>query len=170
MQREKELSHTDYLTAAANSLRFYEIVQAEIDRFQRYQRSFTIAYLDVDNFKSVNDQFGHVKGDLVLKKIVRSIRRRIRKTDIVARLGGDEFALFFPETDQDAARILFPKIYSALIDEMRKNNWSITFSIGVVTCTVAPSTTEELVKMADDLMYSIKNNGKNSVKYLIYAG
>jgi diguanylate cyclase (GGDEF)-like protein len=169
-QREKELSHTDYLTTAANSRHFYEIAQMEINRFQRYQHPFTIAYIDVDNFKSMNDQFGHAKGDLVLQTVVSSVKRKIRKTDMVARLGGDEFALFFPETDQESARIIFPKIHNALLDEMQKNNWSITFSIGVVTCKVAPHTTDELLKMADELMYSVKSDGKDSVKYSIYAG
>lgn len=170
LQREKELSHTDHLTAAANSRHFYEIAQIEINRFQRYQHPFTIAYIDIDNFKSVNDQFGHSKGDLILQTVASSVRKQVRKTDVVARLGGDEFVLFFPETDQESAQAIFTKIHSTLLDEMQKTNLSITFSIGVVTCKVAPPTIDELVKMADELMYSAKSDGKDKVKYSTYAG
>lgn len=170
LQREKELSHTDYLTTAANSRHFYEIAQMEINRFQRHQHPFTIAYIDVDNFKTMNDQFGHAKGDQVLQTVVSFVKKKTRKTDVVARLGGDEFALFFPETDQESARIIFTKIHSALSEEMQKNNWSITFSIGVLTCRIAPDTIDELVKMADELMYSAKSDGKNTIKYSMYAG
>ena len=170
LQREQELSRIDHLTTVANSRYFHEIAQIEINRFQRYRHSFTIAYIDIDNFKSVNDQFGHDKGDFVLQIVAITFKKNVRKTDIVARLGGDEFALFFPETDQETARTILTKLHSTLLDEMRKNNWAITFSIGVVTCKVAPHTTNELIKMADELMYSVKSDGKNSVKYSIYAG
>lgn len=170
LQRENELSRTDHLTTAANSRHFYEIVQMEINRFQRYQHPFTIAYIDIDNFKSVNDQYGHTKGDLVLQSMVCSLIKVVRNTDVVARLGGDEFALFFPETNQESAQILFTKIHSAILDEMRKSGLSITISVGVLTCKVAPQTTDELVRMADELMYTAKSDGKNTVKYSVYAG
>lgn len=170
LRREQELSHTDYLTTAANSRYFYEIAQMEIDRFQRYRHPFTIAYVDVDNFKFVNDQFGHTTGDLVLKTVVSSLKKRARKTDLVARLGGDEFVLFFPETNQEAARVIIANIQETILAEMQKNNWPITFSIGVLTCNIAPHTTHELVKMADELMYSAKISGKNTAIYSMYEG
>jgi len=168
LQREKDLSLTDYLTGASNSRRFYEIVQMEISRLKRSQRPFTIAYLDVDNFKTINDTFGHIEGDLVLKTIVSSLKSKLRNTDLVARLGGDELALFFPDTNQKAAEIIVPKIQEVLMNEMAKNNWIVTFSIGVVTCTVAPPDVDKLIKIADDLMYSVKRHGKNKVKYSVY--
>ena len=170
LQREQELSHTDYLTTAANSRYFYEIAQTEINRFQRYQHPFTIAYVDVDNFKFVNDHFGHSIGDLVLKTVVNSLKKRTRKTDLVARLGGDEFALFFPETNQESARVIIASIQEAILTEMQKNNWPVTFSIGVLTCNVAPNTTDDLVNMADKLMYSVKLHSKNAAIYSIYEG
>jgi diguanylate cyclase (GGDEF)-like protein len=169
LNREKGMSRTDYLTSAANSRRFNEIVQMEIDRFRRYQHPFTIAYFDIDNFKSVNDLYGHNTGDLVLQTVACSVIKKTRKSDLVARLGGDEFAIFFPETDQENARILFAKVHNTLMDEMKQHNWSVTFSIGVLTCHVAPDTTDELVKIVDELMYSAKADGKNTVKYAIYA-
>ncbi len=170
LRREKELSHTDYLTAIANSRYFYEIAQLELDRFQRYQHPFTIAYLDIDDFKSVNDQYGHAQGDEVLKTVANTIKLIVRKSDVFARLGGDEFALFFPETDQETARSIFSKIHTALVEELQKTKLPVTFSIGVVTCKAAPHTIGELILLADELMYSVKIDGKNSVKFTSYEG
>jgi diguanylate cyclase (GGDEF)-like protein len=169
-ERERELARVDYLTGVANSRLFYELAQMEIDRCQRYGHPFTLAYVDLDNFKGVNDQFGHSIGDHVLRSVVSSARKHLRKTDVVARLGGDEFALLLPETDQESARGVLSRIQGNLLEEMRQSNWPITFSIGVLTCSSAPHTTDELVRMADDLMYSVKRDGKNAIKYSTYEG
>lgn len=170
MQRENELARIDYLTGAANRRFFSYLAQTEIDRCQRYKHPFTVAYIDIDNFKYVNDYFGHAIGDEVLNSVVRLTRNHIRNTDQIARLGGDEFVLLFPETNQVSARSALPKIQEHLNAEMQKRNWPVTFSIGVLTCTAAPPTTDALVAMADQLMYSVKNSGKNSIRYDIYSG
>jgi len=169
-EREKELSRKDYLTGAANSRFFYKLAQMEIDRFQRYAHPFSLAFIDLDNFKFVNDQFGHAAGDQVLRTVVSSVKKHSRKTDTIARLGGDEFALLLSETNQESARIVLPKIQDMLLEEMRQNNWPITFSIGVLTCNATPLTADELVKITDDLMYSVKKSSKNAIKYASYAG
>jgi len=152
-----------------NSRFFYELAQMEIDRFQRYKHPFTLTYIDLDNFKAVNDQFGHSTGDQVLRTVIGSVKKHLRRTDVVARLGGDEFVLLLPETDQEPAYVVINKIRGDLLEEMRQQNWPITFSIGVLTCRVVPNTIDELIKMADDLMYSAKHDGKNAVKYSTYA-
>jgi diguanylate cyclase (GGDEF)-like protein len=170
LEHEKDLARTDYLTGAANSRLFYDLLQMEIDRFQRFGRIFTLAYVDLDNFKNVNDQFGHLAGDDVLRTVASSAQKNLRKTDIVARLGGDEFAVLLPETDQKSARIAFAKMQSALLKEMRRHHWPITFSIGVLTCSAALVSTDELVNIADELMYDVKREGKNRIKYSTYAG
>jgi diguanylate cyclase (GGDEF)-like protein len=170
LQRERELSRTDRLTGATSVDFFYELFQAEIYRFQRYRHPFTLAYVDLDNFKAVNDRFGHSVGDQVLHTVVDSARKEMRKTDIVARLGGDEFAFLFPETDQHTAQALIPRIQQGLLEEMKKGGWSVTFSIGVITFITAPGTVNELIKMADDLMYTVKSGGKNAISYLMYKG
>jgi len=170
LEYEKESARTDYLTGAANSRLFYDLVQMEIGRFKRYERPFTLANIDLDNFKTVNDQFGHSVGDKVLRAAVCSARKYLRKTDVVARLGGDEFALLLPETDQESARVALAKIQNGLLEEMQQGNWPITFSIGVLTCSAAPDTTDELVRMTDELMYAAKRDGKNAVKYSTYTG
>jgi diguanylate cyclase (GGDEF)-like protein len=169
-EREKELARMDNLTGAVNSRFFYDLAQMEIDRFQRYEHPFTLAYIDLDNFKAVNDRFGHLAGDKVLRAVVGSARKYLRKTDVIARLGGDEFVLLLPETSEESARVVLPKIQDGLLEEMRQGDWPITFSIGVLTCRVAPHTTEELVRMADELMYSVKRGSKNGTEYATYAG
>ena len=170
LKNSMELTRTDQLTTSINARYFYEILQMEIDRFQRSQRPFTIAYIDIDNFKSVNDRFGHPAGDQLLIQFANSIRKNIRKSDFIARLGGDEFALLFPETDQKSARIVFSKIQGILREEMQHKKWPVTFSVGIVTCKTAPKTTDQLIKLADVLMYAAKNDGRNTVRYSEYDG
>jgi diguanylate cyclase (GGDEF)-like protein len=165
-----KLARTDHLTTAINSRYFYELVQMEMNRSERNQHPFTIAYIDLDNFKTVNDQFGHVVGDQVLITLVSSVSKVIRKSDFIARLGGDEFAVLFPETDQEAARIIFSKIQSSFVEAVQQKNWLVTFSAGALTCRVVPQTTDELIRMADELMYLAKSNGKNTVKFSMYDG
>jgi diguanylate cyclase (GGDEF)-like protein len=170
IRRERELSRIDHLTSAANSRYFYEVAQMEINRIRRYQHPFTLAFIDIDDFKSVNDKFGHKTGDLVLQKVVHSFMQNVRDTDVIARVGGDEFIILFPETGQEFAQTVFPVIHDTLLKDMQKNDLSITFSIGVVICVAAPPTIDDIVKIADDLMYSAKSDGKNTVKYTTYTG
>jgi diguanylate cyclase (GGDEF)-like protein len=169
LEHEKELSNTDYLTGAVNSRVFYDSLQTEINRSQRYKNPFTIAYIDLDNFKTVNDEFGHNTGNQVLRFVVNQVRKHLRKTDIVARLGGDEFALLLPETNQESAQIVLAKLQYDILAETQQNNWPVTLSIGVLTCIDTPHAAEEVVKMVDDLMYSVKRGSKNDIKYATYT-
>jgi diguanylate cyclase (GGDEF)-like protein len=168
--QEKVLARIDDLTGAVNSRFFYELVQIEMDRFQRNNRPFTVAYIDLDNFKSINDRFGHNMGDKVLRTTVRQAKNQLRKIDIVGRLGGDEFVLLLPETDQAAARAAVYKIQISLLDAMRRNQWAVTFSIGVLTCIQIPQSIDELLTQADHLMYLVKKQGKNSISFSVYKG
>lgn len=168
LTHERNLSRTDHLTGAANTRAFLELIQFEIDRFERYQHPFTVVYIDLDNFKAVNDRFGHLIGDKVLHAIVLEIRKRLRKTDVVGRLGGDEFGLFLPETGQDAAQVVVKKIRTGILAAMELRKLPVTASFGVVTCQGVPPSAETLIKSADELMYSIKNHGKNGIGYSVY--
>lgn len=169
LEQEKELARIDNLTGAVNKRFFSELVQMEVDRSQRFKHTFTIAYVDLDNFKKVNDRFGHSEGDKVLVATVKQAKKQLRKTDVLARLGGDEFAFLLPETDEAESRIIIPRIQLSLLEEMSRNHWPVTFSIGVLTCINIQISTDELIKQADDLMYSVKNNGKNSISYSVSA-
>ncbi len=170
LRQEKELSRLDFLTGAANRRFLFEAVQTEVDRSQRYGHPLALAFVDLDDFKTMNDQRGHKVGDTILRAVVDRAREHLRKTDTIARVGGDEFILLLPETDHAAAQRLIPRIHGALLDEMHRNDWPVTFSIGVLTSGPASATGEELIKRADELMYSVKKNGKNGVAYAEYAG
>lgn len=166
--KEQELTRVDYVTGAVSVRNFYELAQKEINRSQRYGHPLTFAYIDIDNFKGINDQYGHSVGDRVLRTLVSIIKRQIRSTDTIARLGGDEFLLMLPETNQEQARALIPRINQSLADEKLHPTWSVTVSIGVVTYTDLLKSVDDMVKMADELMYSVKTKGKNGVRYTEY--
>jgi diguanylate cyclase (GGDEF)-like protein len=170
LEHERELAHTDYLTGAVNPRFFLELLQMEIDRSQRYKHPFTIAYIDIDNFKAVNDRFGHITGDRLLCQVVARTRQHLRKTDLVARLGGDEFALLLPETSQEPARFILTKIQSEILTGMKSGNWPVTISIGVLTCDGAALSAQEIIGMVDDVMYAVKHAGKNAIKFTTCAG
>lgn len=164
---EQELARVDNLTGAFNRRYFFELMQYEINRSQRNKQPFTIVYFDLDNFKYVNDKQGHNEGDKVLMATVKIAKQMLRKIDVIGRLGGDEFAFLLPETNEPSAKIAINKINKGLLEEMQKNNWPITFSMGVFTCLDPHVTNEELIKQADELMYTVKKAGKNSISYSV---
>jgi diguanylate cyclase (GGDEF)-like protein len=131
--RERELARVDTLTRAATRLAFYEFAGDEINRARRLNQPMTLAYLDLDCFKEINDHNGHATGDRVLIEVAGGIEGNIRATDMVARLGGDEFALLLPNTCKDSATTLLNKILEVLTHTMQRKDWPVTFSVGAVT-------------------------------------
>lgn len=170
MRREQALARTDSLTGAMNGRCFYELAEREMDRAARYGRPFTLAYLDLDHFKCVNDRFGHAAGDDALRAVAQHLAANVRRTDAVARLGGDEFGILLPETDPDHAQAVLSKLREAVNAAMREHGWPITVSIGALTCAAPPASTDALVKLADDLMYEVKRDGRDAVRYAVFAG
>ncbi len=165
LEQERRLARTDFLTGAANNRQFRDQMQREIDRSARYRHPFTVVFIDIDNFKLINDTFGHTFGDKVLKAIVENIKSNLRKTDVIARMGGDEFALLLPEVNPENARTAISKMRQKLQEEMLKNKWPITFSIGVVSVITPDLAVDEVISIADKMMYSVKNYGKDNIKY-----
>ncbi|HXJ89083.1 MAG TPA: GGDEF domain-containing protein [Candidatus Binatia bacterium] len=159
--RERELARIDSLTRAATRAAFFEFAADEINRARRSSQPMTLAYLDLDRFKEINDRNGHATGDSVLAAVARGIQNHIRRTDMVARLGGDEFALFLPNTCKEAATKLLGKVLEALANTMRHQGWPVTFSVGAVTFLNAPESVQAMVQRTDEVMYSVKRNGKN---------
>lgn len=169
LERQTAHARTDFITRAFNHRYIYELLQLEIDRAARYGHPFTLAYLDIDDFKSVNDRFGHSVGDQLLRLIADNLKSSLRKTDIIARAGGDEFILLLPETDSNAAKIVVSKALESLFTEEQKDSWSVTISSGVVTFMHPPQSADLALDLADKVMYEAKSHGKNNVIYSIRA-
>lgn len=167
LEEEQTFARNDFLTGVANSRAFNEIAKIEIDRSVRFSRPFSIAYIDIDNFKQVNDTLGHSEGDNLLQSVAKTIKDNTRSIDIVTRLGGDEFAILFPETDEENAKTAISKVQTELLSIVKNNNWPVTFSIGAVT-SYKSCNLDELIKEADNLMYAVKESGKNRIEYKIH--
>jgi diguanylate cyclase (GGDEF)-like protein len=163
IERMRDLGLRDPLTGASNWRYFHEIAQRELDVHRRDKRPITMAYVDIDNFKTINDTLGHDAGDDVLRTTAEVIQSQIRPGDILARVGGDEFALLFPAVDPPGADVVLQRVHGALQQTFEGNNWPVSVSVGAVTFTALPSSVEALVKRADDLMYQVKRAGKNNV-------
>ncbi len=168
IQTQKQLAMEDFLTKVSNGRAFYNYAKIELSRIQRYDSPLTLVYLDLDNFKAINDSLGHAVGDRLLYTVAHTIRTNIRLTDAVARLGGDEFAILLPSMDFKATPAFVNKIRESVDHEMKKNNWPVSLSAGVVTYMKAPDNVDEMIKLADNLMYTVKKQGKNDVKYIVY--
>ncbi len=160
---EKVLARTDPLTGMRNRRAFFELLSKEIARSRRFIHTFSLAYIDCDNFKAINDQSGHETGDALLCRVALTIQDNMRTMDTAARLGGDEFAILMPETLEESAFKATDRLRERLLDVMQQNDWPVTFSIGLATFKTPVGSADEAVKRADNFMYTAKNKGKNSI-------
>jgi diguanylate cyclase (GGDEF)-like protein len=169
LQREKELSGTDHLTGVMNRRAFGERVTEEIVRSERYARPFSLAYMDLDNFKALNDTCGHTAGDRLLRTVAMTLKSNLRSSDILARLGGDEFGVLLPETGAVSAASVLRKAQEKVAEALGKGECEVTLSIGLLTCEKPPESYDQILKMADTLMYSAKKEGKNRVRHEVLS-
>jgi len=169
LNNESLLSHTDYLTGISNRRAIVESAAMEMERLTRTGQPFTLLYMDLDDFKIVNDTSGHAAGDTLLNEVATVLKLQLRGIDIVARLGGDEFAAILPETDEQAARKVAPRLQCFLLGKMQSQHWPVTFSIGALTCLSSPQNIDELFRLGDQLMYDAKKEGKNTICYKVYS-
>jgi diguanylate cyclase (GGDEF)-like protein len=158
----KRLSEEDYLTKLHNRRKIHEILENEISRSKRYNSTFAVILLDIDNFKITNDKFGHNAGDQVLVQITDIIRKTIRESDIASRWGGEEFLVFCPHTNNDGAFSLAEKLRNNIEKKEFGEAGYKTSSFGVAQIEHA-DTVQSLVQRADEALYSAKNSGKNMV-------
>jgi len=165
---EELAADTDSLTGIANARGFYEQLDFHALYARRYDHSLTLAYIDLDNFKPVNDTLGHTEGDSLLIAVTQTLKDHIRNTDVAARLGGDEFAVLLTGTAYSPADIAFRNTHQQLLERMKKNEWSVTFSIGMVTFNKIPEHPREMIKMVDELMYSVKKREKNALFHITW--
>lgn len=162
--KQQELARIDHTTGVSNSRYFYELAQAELDHASRFKHPFSIAYLDIDNFKAVNDRYGHAMGDEVLQTVSSNALNLLRKTDVIGRMGGDEFTILLPGSDQAGAKAVISKIHASLLTDMRSHDWPVTFSIGVVTFTSPPESVDAMIHTADELRTQL-----NIIPRMLYA-
>ena len=165
---EKSLSRTDGLTGLMNGRGFAEAAEKMFELASRHGRPTTIAYIDLDDFKQVNDQHGHSEGDKVLQSIGEILLNSVRRTEVAGRLGGDEFAIALPETNEIGAQAVFNKLRISLAQAMQEHNWSVGFSIGVISFDLPPANFDEAIRLADALMYRVKKSGKNHILFEHY--
>jgi len=165
------LAETDYLTGAHNRRYFMARLQEEAERMARGEPGFTVALIDVDNFKAVNDRHGHAAGDEVLCRLARLCRSQLRSLDTFARFGGEEFAVLLPQTDMEQARQWLDRMRQQ-IEQLRialppDAELGITVSIGAA-CPRSPSAlaaaqVASVLRLADEALYRAKREGKNRV-------
>jgi diguanylate cyclase (GGDEF)-like protein len=163
-QREQLLARLDGLTGINNHRFFLELLQSELDRARRHQYPLTLAYLDLDGFKGINDQWGHSAGDQLLKAVAQTLKTSVRSHDVIGRLGGDEFAILLPQTNLDQAKIILTRIQHLLQTLNKTAPWPVGFSIGAVTFVTLPDATDILLSQADQIMYAVKRSGKNRLE------
>ena len=153
-QRERELARTDPLTGVANYRWFGEEAQREMYSSRRYGGPLSLAYIDLDGFKSVNDEHGHGAGDSVLRVVADTLRESLRPTDLVARPGGDEFAVLLPHTDCASAELALDRVLIRLADDPAA--MGVGFSIGVIQLHNTVGSIDDLLGAADERMYTAK--------------
>lgn len=160
----EQLSRLDPLTSLLNARAFYDEAHRMVSLGRRKQRPVTIAYIDLDDFKAVNDNHGHHAGDEVLLRVAGAIRKCVRTSDVSARMGGDEFVLLLPETGPPEARLVFDRLRGLIVQSLAETPYPVTASIGGVVFTAVPDTVEAMVRVADERMYAAKAAGKNRMQ------
>jgi len=163
-QKNQQLA-TDFLTKIPNRVAWSERLKVEFTRFQRYQRPVSIAVIDIDKFKMINDTFGHLVGDKVLHVVAQSLQKSIRNTDFIARYGGEEFVLLLPDIADKQAQAVLQKLCTVIKTipfKFKKESISITISIGFTEFRAADNIDSPLER-ADQALYHAKRNGRDQV-------
>lgn len=162
-EREQQTARIDFLTGVPNRKAFYDLLRVELARNQRTETPFAVAYLDLDNFKQVNDDFGHDEGDALLRVAADTIKAALRSTDTLARLGGDEFGILLPDADVETSAQSMARVKKALDAAMAKRGWNVTASIGLGSFDRPLMNSDGVMTVCDSLMYRIKRGGKSGI-------
>ncbi len=158
-----QLSVTDSLTGLLNRLYLDERLPEEIRRSNREGFPMSFLMIDVDDFKSYNDNFGHAEGDKALKLVAHCLKDTLRGADVAARYGGEEFSILLPQTTSDEAKTIGERIREKVASTEFPNR-QVTISVGVASCSNIICTAREIIKWADDALYEAKRRGRNNVQ------
>jgi diguanylate cyclase (GGDEF)-like protein len=167
LRAQQDLARTDALTGLCGRREFDARLEHDLTLARRRGGALTLAFVDVDDFKAVNDAHGHAGGDRALRAIAGVLSASLRRTDTAARLGGDEFALVLPDTDGAGARRIVSSLALKLREDPVASRWGVTCSIGVVTFLSSASSPEHIVAAADALMYQVKRGGKGAIAFSV---
>lgn len=168
LARATAAARVDHLTGITNRIGFYEKVSVEMARHRRVPHPFSVAYIDCDHFKVLNDGLGHSEGDRVLQAVGQTLNTKLRETDIVARIGGNEFAVVMPHTSEFGALHVIRKLRRDLDSAMAEHEWPITFSIGLGIFPSVPEDVDRVIAFSDRLLYRVKAMGKNKTLHRVY--
>jgi len=162
------MSLSDQLTDTYNRRHFMERVREEMQRATRNGHSFSLAFIDIDDFKAINDSHGHLSGDDVLRGLAATCKQSIRQSDVFARIGGEEFALLLPMTEPEEACLLLERLRMAVEElevPLADVSLRVTVSIGVSSPRGKPRELNSLLREADEALYAAKRRGKNCVVF-----
>jgi diguanylate cyclase (GGDEF)-like protein len=163
-EKLKELATTDELTRIYNRRHSLELSSREFERIKRYGAALSMLMVDIDNFKSVNDTYGHNVGDEALKAFAEIGKSVLRKVDVFGRIGGEEFAVLFPDTELNDAIILAERLRQAIQEscvQTSKGPIHFSISVGVTHVTERLHNIGDLLKVTDGALYRVKENGRN---------
>jgi diguanylate cyclase (GGDEF)-like protein len=167
VQRIQELSITDDCTGVYNSRHMFTVLAEEVRRSERFGYEFSVLFLDIDHFKRINDEHGHLVGSKLLGQFGRCLRKNLRLVDAAFRYGGDEFAVLLPQTGKEAAL----HVARRLMTTFRKMQWlteeglslTLRLSVGIATYPLDGDSSHAIVQSADDLMYQVKGAGRDGI-------
>ena len=160
------LTTTDGLTQVYNRRYFLEVMERELSRAYRYERALSLVMFDIDHFKQINDTFGHLAGDCVLKQLSAVVKERIRREDIMARYGGEEFAIVLPELSKEGAMQLAEELRAIVEKEVfsfEGREIPVTISVGVASADPNVKDVDHFLKAADERLYAAKRQGRNRI-------
>jgi diguanylate cyclase (GGDEF)-like protein len=168
LQVQTRIANVDAVTDLPNRHAAVRALDVAVASARASATPITLAFVDVDDFKRVNDHWGHDRGDAVLAEVARALEGAVSDTDVVARIGGDEFVLLMPQTDTRQAGVVLGRVRSAL-SALAEGPGRITCSVGAVTFETPPASARHAIGAADDLMYAVKRAGKARVEHHVFA-
>lgn len=163
LAEKQSLAERDGLTGLMNSRTFQDQADGYFSLMARQHHATSLAYIDLDGFKSINDTLGHDIGDAVLKEVAATLLKHTRSSDLTGRLGGDEFALLMPATDEAGALEVLVKLKNILDSTMAERGWAVSFSIGAAVFNNFAPSAKTAIRTADLIMYKIKRSRKNDI-------